>query len=147
MIKNYLTVAIRNLMRHKLYTSINEVDDSFFETFDIPVLRGRTFSADVASDTSQAIILNETAVRLQSTGRLHISSGHATLARIYIAHPARQSHRLANRLLSDARLALWICLSDRFKCPAICRKRDNGTDHRLWDRKPAGHSRSAIQPD
>ena len=43
---------------------INEVDDSFFETFDIPVLRGRVFSADVASDTSQAIILNETAVRL-----------------------------------------------------------------------------------
>ena len=43
---------------------INEVDDSFFETFEIPVLRGRAFSADVASDTSQAIILNETAVRL-----------------------------------------------------------------------------------
>ena len=43
---------------------INEVDDSFFEIFDIPVLRGRAFSADVASDTSQAIILNETAVRL-----------------------------------------------------------------------------------
>ncbi len=43
---------------------INEVDDSFFETFDIPVLRGRVFSADVASDTSQAIILNGTAVRL-----------------------------------------------------------------------------------
>ena len=43
---------------------INEVDDSFFETFEIPVLRGRVFSADVASDTSQAIILNETAVRL-----------------------------------------------------------------------------------
>ena len=43
---------------------INEVDDSFFEIFDIPVLRGRPFSADVASDTSQAIILNETAVRL-----------------------------------------------------------------------------------
>ena len=43
---------------------INEVDDSFFETFDIPVLRGRAFSAAVPSDTSQAIILNETAVRL-----------------------------------------------------------------------------------
>lgn len=43
---------------------INEVDDSYFETFDIPVLRGRAFSADVASDTSQAIILNETAVSL-----------------------------------------------------------------------------------
>ena len=43
---------------------INEVDDSFFEIFDIPVLRGRVFSADVASDTSQAIILNETAVCL-----------------------------------------------------------------------------------
>ena len=43
---------------------INEVDDSFFEIFDIPVLRGRTFSSDVASDTYQAIILNETAVRL-----------------------------------------------------------------------------------
>ena len=43
---------------------INEVDDSYFETFEIPVLRGRAFSADVASDTSQAIILNETAVRL-----------------------------------------------------------------------------------
>ena len=43
---------------------ISEVDDSFFETFDIPVLRGRDFSADVASDTSQAIILNEAAVRL-----------------------------------------------------------------------------------
>ena len=43
---------------------INEVDDSFFETFEIPVLRGRAFSAAIASDTSQAIILNETAVRL-----------------------------------------------------------------------------------
>ena len=43
---------------------VNEVDDSFFETFEIPVLRGRAFSADFASDTSHAIILNETAVRL-----------------------------------------------------------------------------------
>ena len=43
---------------------ISEVDDSFFETFEIPVLLGRTFSADVASDVFQAIILNETAVRL-----------------------------------------------------------------------------------
>ncbi len=43
---------------------INEVDDSYFETFEIPVLRGRAFSAAVASDTSDAIILNETAVRL-----------------------------------------------------------------------------------
>ena len=43
---------------------ISEVDDSFFETFEIPVLLGRTFSADVASDAFQAIILNETAVRL-----------------------------------------------------------------------------------
>ena len=43
---------------------ISEVDDSFFETFNIPVLLGRDFSADVASDASQAIILNETAVRL-----------------------------------------------------------------------------------
>ncbi len=43
---------------------ISEVDDSFFETFNIPVLLGRTFSADVASDAFQAIILNETAVRL-----------------------------------------------------------------------------------
>ena len=43
---------------------ISEVDDSFFETFDIPLLLGRTFSADVASDAFQAIILNETAVRM-----------------------------------------------------------------------------------
>ena len=43
---------------------ISEVDDSFFETFNIPVLLGRTLSADVASDAFQAIILNETAVRL-----------------------------------------------------------------------------------
>ncbi len=43
---------------------INEVDDSFFETFEIPVLLGRAFSTAVASDTSQAIILNETAARL-----------------------------------------------------------------------------------
>ena len=43
---------------------ISEVDDSFFETFNIPVLLGRTFLADVASDAFQAIILNETAVRL-----------------------------------------------------------------------------------
>ena len=43
---------------------INEVDDAFFETFEIPVLRGRAFSAAVASDASQAIILNETAARL-----------------------------------------------------------------------------------
>ncbi len=43
---------------------MSEVDDSFFETFEIPVLRGRAFSANVASDNSQAIILNETAVRL-----------------------------------------------------------------------------------
>ena len=35
---------------------ISEVDDSFFETFEIPVLLGRTFSADVASDAFQAII-------------------------------------------------------------------------------------------
>ena len=47
---------------------VNEVDGSFFETFDVPVLLGRAFSADVASDTSQAIILNETAVRLLGWG-------------------------------------------------------------------------------
>lgn len=43
---------------------VNEVDDSFFKTFEVPVLRGRAFSPDVASDTSEAMILNETAVRL-----------------------------------------------------------------------------------
>ena len=33
-----------------------------------PYFRGRAFSANVASDTSQAIILNETAVRLLGWG-------------------------------------------------------------------------------
>ena len=83
--------------------------------------------------------------RAKSTGRLHIASGHATLARIYIAHSTCQSHRLANRLLPDARLALRVCLPDRSECLAIYREHDNGTDYCLWNREHAGHSRSAIQ--
>ena len=266
---------------------INEVDDSFFETFEIPVLRGRAFSAAVASDTSQAIILNETAVRLlgwqddpigkqiespafknqavtvigvvkdyhssslreeiaplgfiarwrffyslvlrirpegtaqtlafletqwkrfvpeepfeyhfmdefmewiyfnerrtgkmlgdvfitgdfcgmpgavrtggvygsvshqgnrraEGTGRIHVTPGDATLARIPVAHSPCQRRRLANRLLSDARLAFRICVSDNLKCSAICRKRDTGPDHCIWNCKRTGHSRGSSQSD
>ena len=47
-----------------LLINVMYVDHEFIQTYGIEVLEGRAFSGDVASDTSQAIILNETAVRL-----------------------------------------------------------------------------------
>ncbi len=43
---------------------VNIVDQHFFETFGIPVIRGRNFSEHLASDSTQAFILNETAVKI-----------------------------------------------------------------------------------
>ncbi len=41
---------------------VNVVDHQFFDTFAIPVIRGRSFSEELASDSTQAFVLNETAV-------------------------------------------------------------------------------------
>lgn len=41
---------------------VNEVDETFFDIFDIDLIAGRNFSADIASDSTSAFILNETAV-------------------------------------------------------------------------------------
>lgn len=42
---------------------VNEVDEDFFAFFGIELLAGRNFSADIASDSTSAFILNETAVK------------------------------------------------------------------------------------
>ena len=42
---------------------VNEVDETFFETFGIELIAGRNFSADIVSDSTSAFILNETAVK------------------------------------------------------------------------------------
>jgi len=42
---------------------VNEVDEDFFEFFGIELLEGRNFSPDIASDSTHAFILNETAVK------------------------------------------------------------------------------------
>lgn len=43
---------------------ILEVDEDFIPFFDIEILSGRNFSLDIASDTTQAYILNEAAVKM-----------------------------------------------------------------------------------
>ncbi len=40
----------------------SNVDAAFFDLFDIPLVTGRPFSADMASDTTNSVIINETAV-------------------------------------------------------------------------------------
>ena len=126
MLRNYLTIAIRNILRNKLYTAINalglsvgiasclliflyvqaemgynqaipeadredvvsprgtrffrevrpegwegellrmpilEVGEDYLDTFEIDLVRGRNFSREIASDTTDAIIVNETLVK------------------------------------------------------------------------------------
>ena len=41
----------------------NDVDENFFDVFEVDLIAGRNFSADIASDSSSAFILNETAVK------------------------------------------------------------------------------------
>jgi len=45
-----------------LFFEINVVNHHFFDTYDIPVIDGRNFSEQHASDSTQEFILNETAV-------------------------------------------------------------------------------------
>lgn len=42
---------------------MNEVDEDFFDTFEIPLVAGRPFSADIPTDQSDAFIVNEAAVK------------------------------------------------------------------------------------
>ncbi|MDP6038975.1 MAG: FtsX-like permease family protein, partial [Candidatus Latescibacteria bacterium] len=42
---------------------MNEVDEDFFGTFEIPIVAGRSFSADIPGDLTQAYIVNESAVK------------------------------------------------------------------------------------
>ena len=39
------------------------IDEDFLDTFGISLAAGRNFSRDIASDSSEAFILNESAVR------------------------------------------------------------------------------------
>ena len=39
------------------------IDEDFFSTYEVPIVAGRNFSAEIASDSSSAFILNEAAVR------------------------------------------------------------------------------------
>lgn len=41
---------------------VNIVDHHFFDAYEIPIIKGRNFSEQLASDSTQAFILNETAV-------------------------------------------------------------------------------------
>lgn len=43
---------------------VQEVDEGFFSLLDIDLVAGRDFSAEIASDRTEAVILNETAVRI-----------------------------------------------------------------------------------
>lgn len=42
---------------------VREVDEDFFDTFEIELIAGRNFSTAIPSDTTNAFILNETAVK------------------------------------------------------------------------------------
>ena len=42
---------------------VQEADEDFLETFEIDLVAGRNFSTEIASDRTEAFILNETAVR------------------------------------------------------------------------------------
>jgi putative ABC transport system permease protein len=48
----------------EIYIYHGSVDCDFFETFDIPIIQGRAFSRDFASDEESALIVNEEALRV-----------------------------------------------------------------------------------
>lgn len=47
-----------------IYMYHGSVDYDFFETFDIPIVQGRAFSRDFATDRGSALIVNEEALRV-----------------------------------------------------------------------------------
>lgn len=55
--------------QEEIIMEATDVDFGFFETMEIPLLEGRTFSREFATDSTQAVILNETAVK-----KLHIKN-------------------------------------------------------------------------
>jgi putative ABC transport system permease protein len=48
---------------HEMRWFVQEVDEGFLSLLDIDLIAGRNFSADLSSDRTEAVILNETAVR------------------------------------------------------------------------------------
>lgn len=44
------------------FMKMMEVDEDFFETYGIPVVRGRMFSEEMVSDAERALVINETTV-------------------------------------------------------------------------------------
>jgi putative ABC transport system permease protein len=48
----------------EIYMYNGSVDYDFFETFNIPIIQGRAFSRDFASDKERALIVNEEALRV-----------------------------------------------------------------------------------
>jgi putative ABC transport system permease protein len=48
----------------EIYMYHGSVDYDFFETFGIPIIQGRVFSRDFATDTETALIVNEEALRV-----------------------------------------------------------------------------------
>ncbi len=56
------------------------VDYDFFQTFDMPIIQGRAFSREYATDRTQACVINETAAKLMG---LENPVG----SRLYLAHP------------------------------------------------------------
>ena len=70
--KNILSVAARNGGRSisgaiangkNLVIENNKIDDQYLPTFEIPIIAGRNFSPDHASDSNNSVIVNETFIK------------------------------------------------------------------------------------
>ena len=79
----------------------------FIETFDIPVVQGRAFSRDFPSDTSEAIMINESMVRHlgwtneEAIGKAIRSDGNERVIGVFADFNALSLHKPAGNFILD----------------------------------------------
>ena len=61
--KNLLQVEQNSGVMEEYGVNLYGVDYEYFETLDIPIIEGRNFSRDFATDTSNAVMINESMVK------------------------------------------------------------------------------------
>jgi putative ABC transport system permease protein len=90
MFKNYLRIAFRNLWRHRVFSFLNIMGLTMgmtacflvflyvrFElSYDGFLLAGRAFSRAFGTDTTQAMVLNESAVKSGDAGGVYRTDDH-----------------------------------------------------------------------
>jgi len=79
----------------------------FIETFNIPVVEGRAFSRDFPSDTSEAIMINESMVRHlgwtneEAIGKAIRLDGHERVIGVFSDFNALSLHKPAGNFILD----------------------------------------------